>query len=719
MLKSLAVFLLVLLIGCSKSEIKTNQSDVEFPVIKPEAEEPLETKISTPPPNLVELFDLPPNSISIPALLAMDTIYQIERLRQSALLYFADDDIWFPYEFITGYEDLGYIRKVDGYGELLLITLEKGSIVAKGNKVLHFSNHLLPAGFKDGKFISMENARDYVSNHIIFLDSSNFSYSKVRLNKGIFMANNCVIQDSVIWVSSVEDVGDYGFLAQIFNVSLDGNSNSIYMENVDYYQFIVDIFPSGDSLFAATQMGIYTLNNKVPFKRKTKIWGGGYQLTKADESSIYYLRNDPGENSVKLLTLDKATLSLDSTTIKLQPNTLSKNSFYGFEIVNGEIHAYTTRNVLGIDNESGEEFVYKFDAKEPSFFFNHIEDEDAIWFLSTENGLSSFSKDSNTWSHYPNILHLKNKPHKKVSSESLTMNEDYVFVSLTLDDSLQTKQFLIFDKGTHEGEILNEEQLRQHFFFKNGQFARYDGKPFCDSSDSELVRGVFDQIDIWTSLLYFYELPIPPNHPSNGIVNNDFLNAIAFDPDKIQSNRGIYILSQEKETNSFGVHDLSKFSFSPEIKLFLAPSRDLKIVGSEEKLYIISNGPNPEYLYTVNLYSKEINKIEIPFTTELINGISIYEEMGNYIVIGGGYGEIFSYDKTSKKLELHQFTGNLTKAYYGENYIFIGTDENILFFNKQFEIRGNLLREIPRNSDVTISKYGIYVYDEDKISIVR
>lgn len=636
--------------------------------------------------------------------------------RDGLIIYNPTVDEWKLYTFIEHYEDKGRIIKIQKFDSLLVISLVYGGIIISNGQIIPVESTFLSSFLLGNKLIAMSSKLAKTTNNdvwdqqyqyntvsqILFFNTNTTEIDTIKLSKKFHRIKSCVFYNNRFWVSVVDDSGEDYWSNSFLEIDLSGNviEHTLFEENEPIHKVLV----FDGHLYIVNNSGLFRLNNDMSIRKLVTIEHvSDYDVVNKNNLLYFILNNHPddGSREIVYLTINLKNLSRQEFFFISDATSLNYSEY----IIQG--HNLLCKNdfmsrIDKIDFETPHSCT-KYSTRDgiTSYIRNVVEDQNEIWFISSENGLSRFSKGNNTWKNYSLNTDLRVDSTNFLAYDELSLNEDYIFIPLR-DNTTIYRKYLIFNRSSEDFEVLTIEEFKRRFFYHEGKFSDYKGQIFISPQYADTLEKIIPYVSEWTALLFLYDLPVSGCRSwgsRNNIISNSYctiLSISVLDPPTYWY-KGLIV--KFKDVNSL------KVSVYPQpIRNFEATGMPYMIAGDDEMIYAAGNSGIG--LLTFRIMEEVLESNKKWFDT--FHGIKILNNTENYILIGNHRGGLYSFEKTTHSI--HQINDIIGGSYLTvestDNYIYIGTGKGLLCFDNTL----NYIEKLTvQQGTLHKTDYGIYL----------
>ena len=640
-------------------------------------------------PKLIEAFPDQQISIDIGVLKEMPDLYSFEK-ENGVILYDELVDGWTFYNLIQGYENLGVIKSINRLSNILIISLEQGSLIINNDQIVQLSTPVSPIGILNEKLICLPD--QFMVNKLLSYDISSGNLKEIELEKRLYGVIDLTFDESSLWIATMDTSSPDYWYKGFSMVTLDGKVTN--MEGI-HEKRIHSVFNYKNEIMIVNSNGVFSITSEQTLKLKKDIQLWESFNTRSNITKTSFLYKDPNAHSISYKSIDHGSLETETFDLNYEIALPYQWSFSDFIQINGSIYCLVNDVILGINSKEQQVKRYTYKSGRPMVFQSIVEDEREVWFLSINDGLTKYSKENSTWKSYPVGLDIKEDSVNFLYQRQLTMNEDYVFVTLTPKNYSRIKKYLILNRKTEEACVLTKEQLVRKFFNKGAEFVKYDGTPICSNEELATVESIFHKMHEWEALLYFYDLPLEGiNYYDQGykIISNELSKMILIRMRWSDSSWPFYgVLYNDKNTNAFKAIKFPNHPNKNREFWDMAGSSNYRIAGSKEQLFVTTRDDNPKGVIKLNLNTGEYQVKSIEFNRDFSRGFSLFGQLENHLLMGGYRGELYALASDDNSVTNFGRFRQVRGAHSSSKYHYVSTDDHLLYFDKDFKLLGDFI----------------------------
>ncbi|MBU2555206.1 MAG: hypothetical protein KKF98_12175 [Bacteroidetes bacterium] len=637
-------------------------------------------------------------SLQIEQLIDTDELITFSH-REGVIVYNQADDDWKLYKVVENYEEKGKIIKIQKLDSIIIVSLEKGGLIISKDQIFSVESVLLSSfslgenlialSCKNDKRFKRDDWDQYnVVDQILLFNSKTVEIDTISLNKSFYRIQSCTFHNDTFWVSVIDDRDDEYWSRSFLEIDLSGNVvESNLVEKLGQVRMV---FTYEDNLYIIGDSCLFIRNENKTVSKIADIGNcTNYDIVNKSNLLYFILNNHPddGSREMEYLKLNLKDYSFEKVLFNCDANSLNYSEY------NIQHNALLCKNeymdrVDKIDTEAPHT-IYKYSIRDgiTSYIEKMVEDENDIWFLTSYNGLSRFSKIDSSWKNYCINTDLRLDSTHFLSYHEITFNEDYLFVPLRDNNGTYIK-YLTFNKFTETFQLFTKDEFISKFFFDEGRFVDYKGHAFFAPQYSDTMLSMFNYIPEWSALLFLYDLPAYGCNTWNSrskIISNQYsaiLSISVLDPPKYWF-KGLIV--KFKDVNSLKI-----ISYPQQIRNFNASGVPYMIAGDDEMIF--AAGYSGDGIFTYRILEEILESNKDWFHT--LQDIVALKNTKNHIIVGNARGIVFAFEKAAHKIiDLSNFiSGTPLTSESTEHYIYIGTDKGLVYFDNELNYLGKLFK---------------------------
>jgi len=684
-------------------------------------------------PQLLPVFQLPdPPDITIRQLIQYQDIITFEH-KEGIVIYNKEKDQWKLFKYLDQYEELGHIICIRKLNHHLVVSLEKGGVIISGSKVKTFNSTIISSFEKDNRIlllcsdISTEEYQrkafsefDYHEADILIIyDPGKDETETILLSKPVYSVKSCELFKDHLWIYAFDEEAEYWF-PELVKVDLEGKVTSVESPGTNF-NFIRSLKAFEDHLYILRDSSLvsYSENNSMQKIRDVDPINR-HEIARNYESGFYIFRSGSGDgyNDFTGFTLFDVRSGAQKD-ISLPASLFSRDGNYtDCQIYQDKLFKYCDYHqfVQGLDISVPENFKeYIFRDGITNSIENLTEDAEEAWFICSFSGIHRFIKSDSTWFNYPQYNNYRDDSAGTLRYDVLTINKDFVFIPM-ISNNRGIVKYLLFDRKNEKFIVMNKEEFIRKFLFDGENFVSYAGEILTEHPPNILNHIIENNGDVWNLFLFLYELPISGNFSynlGNYIISNNHCTILSFavrHPKmwydgiliKLKNDSTIYFMLAEKLIPDFDDANHPYIIGGDAYRVFAA-SR-----GNYTHGVLIYDLPTQSCKTDKNLYST-------------LGDFTFLQGTGKYVMIGsygnGQWGKlhcinILNYELTDLSKHISATPRNCKST---ENYIYVATDEGLVYFDHDLNFMGKLYSE---QCKLSRTKQNLYLISVDKVYLV-
>lgn len=657
-------------------------------------------------PNLERAFD----NFDIPKL-------EIEQLKdrnilclkhkEGIVLYNQTNDTWKLYQKMKSYEALGQIQNIYKINETIVVSMQEGSLILNGEKIEALAIPVKPIGIFDKKLWMFPD--NNLIKALVSFDMISQNIHKVPLSEQLYGIKDFLIFNKKIW-ASLYSVNEVGYINKGF-VRIDFKGNIKQLDHLHKSE-ILSIFQLNNNINILNRNGVFVINNNDSLVRKQSLnYEKYFSSLWSNRHNTYTLTKEVRDNEITLTQFNHKSYEYTEKKILLDAISMGVE-FSDFVVFNKDIYCIAYNQVFKVKNKKispVKRYIVK-DSK-PESFRKMVEDEKAAWFLSRYYGLTRYNKKDSSWNTYINGLDVKYDTTHFYIQKQITLNNKYVFIALTHQNSGRIKKYLIFDRKKEEFSFLTSEELIKKFFLSNDNFLNYN--------KNEKLTSLLEHIHEWRALLFFYDLPLSGVNTidfDNTIIKTPHYNLLSFHVYHSSNSWYSGVLFHDKTEDKFEIIKFPRF-MKNHYKNFNGRVKPYLIAGTRDNLYLASSGNSAKGIIEVDLKTGKTNSK--PEWKQKFKDFSLLKIYKNYLIIGSYDRRLFVLNTQSGEIkELSEYISGIFGVwtlFVDEKYLYIGSYNDLIYLDKDLNYIGNLGKKRFRSSQIFNSGESIYIKNRNNL----
>lgn len=657
-------------------------------------------------------------SLRIEQLIEADELITFSH-REGVIVYNQAADEWKLYKAIENYEEKGKIIKIQKVDSIIILSLEKGGLIISKGQIFSVASTLLSSFSSGENLIALSSKNDKrfkrddwdhynIVNQILLFNSKTAEIDTIRLNKSFYRIQSCAFHNDTFWVSVIDDRDEDYWNRSFLEIDLSGNV--VESNLVEKLGQVRKVFTYDSNLYIIGDSSLFILNKNKTVSKIADIGNcTNYEIVNKSNFLYFILNNHPddGSREIEYLKFNLKDYSFEKIFFNCDANSLNYSEY------NIQHDALLCKNeymdrVDKIDTKAPYT-IYKYSIRDgiTSYIEKMVEDQNDIWFLTSYNGLSRFSKIDSSWKNYCINKDLRVDSTHYLSYHEITLNEDYLFLPLR-DNNGRYIKYLTFNKSTETFRLFTKDEFISEFFFHKGGFADYKGHPFFAPQYSDTMLSIFNYIPEWSALLFLYDLPAygcNTWNSRNKIINNQYstiLSISVLDPPKYWF-KGVIV--KFKDVNSLKI-----ISYPRQIRNFEASGVPYMIAGDDEMIY--AAGYSGDGIFSYRILEEVLESNGEWYNT--LRDLIVLKDTENYIIIGNNRGAVFAVEKaTHRIIDLSNFiSGTPLTSESTDHYIYIGTDKGLVYFDNELNYLGKLFKS---QANLHKTDFNLYIQTENNI----
>lgn len=615
---------------------------------------------------------------------------------EGVVLYSEKTDEWKLYKYVDKYEDFGRIIRIQYLDNIFIVSLERVSLIVLKTEIkvikacflntVSKKNHLLILSSKPSNKESSSYGFNYkTAEQMIIFDLRSDSINIVELTKPIYNIRSCEFFKNQLWITNFNDQGEY-WSPGLFVVDSTGNVSEKKISTLGYNSNLL-LNSYDDKLFLLSDSSLFQIKEEDSFEKVINVdLPRNYISIKTYNyfNAINRVDNSQKDFHISKIDLNHNTISDDTVTIS---TTSSSIHFIDYTIYNNQLFCFShsLNEVIGldIDEPTINKRYYIRDGITGSLL-NIAEDKEEIWFVCMYSGIHRYVKKDSAWYTYNQYLDIKSDSVTFLQHSQISLNEEFVFIPLANNSRLILK-YLIFDRETSVFTILSKKEFVNNFFFRKGQFTKYDGEPFVNDNQQDFLLSIFEEIHEWYLLLFLYDLSL--SGLDSWTFGNRIIRTDAYSILSIYVNmpgtyyKGILLMNKPNK-------ELILYKFPRYVEDFDSSIVPYLITGDNKKIFISGQGNSSKGLFFYNLQDKSYRADRNWYNK--FQDFSFVRNFENGIFIGTFKAKLYSLNKTNYNVT--DFSKYLSKrprdCESTDNYIYVSTFSELLRFDNNFKYLG-------------------------------